>query len=69
MINAGPQPKPDPDLEQFARDMIEASRTIEMLAAQMADQIETAMFAYAKQIRERAALYLPETPERANDAD
>jgi hypothetical protein len=52
-------------LDELARDMIEASRTLELLASRAAEQLESTFFEYARQIRERAEAQLSAT-ERAD---
>jgi hypothetical protein len=51
------------ETEEFARDMVDASEVIEVLAKQMAEQMLAVFRAHAIQIRERDTTFLPPADE------
>ncbi|MET0546787.1 MAG: hypothetical protein ABWZ40_10790 [Caulobacterales bacterium] len=64
LSDVSPAPEsPTATIERLARELIEASRTIELLASRAAEQLEANFFSYSKDLRKRAEAHLPKSPQ------
>ena len=61
------EPRPAGLSEETARELIEASRQIEVMASRAAEHLEATFFAYAKDLRRRARAHLGAEPRVSGD--
>jgi hypothetical protein len=67
VLQSDKEPRPAVLSDEAARELIEVSRLIEVMASRAAEQLEATFFAYAKELRRRAQAQLGAEPRVSGD--